>query len=91
MGTSLELKRQYGVGYRLSVGVEKDRYDDVDRYVHEMFPRAIPDVVCPELVHYAITADDIDIGELFGKMKGDGVNMMFRGLILMCWYSSSKS
>jgi len=69
LGTPLDLKRQYGRGYKLSVSVLPQRSIDVDGYIRNMFPRATHDPVSADISNYYIPTEDVNIGRLFGEMK----------------------
>ncbi|PRP84606.1 hypothetical protein PROFUN_09279 [Planoprotostelium fungivorum] len=71
MGSPLELKRQYGRGYRLSISARPSQLAEAELYVMEKYPRAVRDPVSGNVAHFYLPTQDVDLSSIFVEMKRD--------------------
>ncbi|PRP74937.1 hypothetical protein PROFUN_15829 [Planoprotostelium fungivorum] len=68
IGSQMDLKRQYGRGYKLSISPRLDCSERAKAYVLSLFPTATVDTISVGTINFYIPTTDVDVSSLFSEM-----------------------
>lgn len=64
----MDLKKQYGRGYKLSISPRLDCSERAKAYVLSLFPTATVDTISVGTINFYIPTNDVDVSSLFSEM-----------------------